>query len=395
MVVHAYYPLAEPRVEREAQAARGAGYRVHVIALRNVGEPRHEVVDGVEVHRAGIRHVRAASIGRMLFEYLGFLLRSSWMTAALFFRRGVRTFHIHAPPDFLIFAGVLPRMLGSRLILDIHDLSPDMYEARLAGSRYSKIVTTFLRMIERLACTIAHHVITVHEPYREELIRHGVALGKISVVMNSPDEALIERVKARAAARADAFTVAYHGTVNHWYGVDVLVKAVAILRERLPGVRALVLGDGDALPEVQKLSEELGLAGEVEFSGRYLPIEEALAGVAAADVGVIPNQPSPLNRFALSTKLFEYVALGIPVAVSRLETLARHFSADEVTFFTPADPRALADALQWTAEHPAEARQKAARAAGRARQYAWRANRELYMRILAPDIGVASASAIR
>jgi glycosyltransferase involved in cell wall biosynthesis len=90
---------------------------------------------------------------------------------------------------------------------------------------------------------------------------------------------------------------------------------------------------------------------------------------------VIPNRDSRLNRFALSSKLLEYVALDIPVVVSRLETLAAHFDSDEVTFFEPGDPESLAEAIAWVAEHPAEAREKAGRARRRAEAYSWPASR--------------------
>src|SRR5438105_4968531 len=72
MIVHAYYPIGEPRVQREAKAARDVGYKVTVICLRQAGEPRHEQVDGIDVRRVGLHHVRGAGLGRMIFEYLAF-----------------------------------------------------------------------------------------------------------------------------------------------------------------------------------------------------------------------------------------------------------------------------------------------------------------------------------
>jgi glycosyltransferase involved in cell wall biosynthesis len=106
---------------------------------------------------------------------------------------------------------------------------------------------------------------------------------------------------------------------------------------------------------------------------------------------VIPNRPSRLNRFALSSKLFEYVSLGIPVVVSRLETLAAHFDADEVTFFESGDVEALAEAIAWVAEHPAEARAKAERAQLRAEAYSWSASRARLVETLSHTASEARA----
>ena len=71
------------------------------------------------------------------------------------------------------------------------------------------------------------------------------------------------------------------------------------------------------------------------LSGRYLPQAEVLAAVQSAHVGVIPNLSSRLNRFALSSKMFEYVALGVPVVSADLPTIREHFSDEEVLFFRP------------------------------------------------------------
>jgi glycosyltransferase involved in cell wall biosynthesis len=81
--------------------------------------------------------------------------------------------------------------------------------------------------------------------------------------------------------------------------------------------------------------------------------------------------------------LLEYVTLGIPVVVSRLETLATHFSPDEVTFFTPDDPASSAAAIVWVAEHPDGARAKSERARRRAENYSWPASRDHFLSVLA------------
>jgi len=74
-----------------------------------------------------------------------------------------------------------------------------------------------------------------------------------------------------------------------------------------------------------------------------VPHAAVLTRIAGASVGVVPNLPSRLNRFALSTKLFEYVVLGIPAVVSDLPTLQRYFSPEEVVFFRAGDPEAVVD----------------------------------------------------
>jgi glycosyltransferase involved in cell wall biosynthesis len=196
--------------------------------------------------------------------------------------------------------------------------------------------------------------------------------------MNAPESEVVEAARSAPVERrkANGFVVAYHGTVTEWYGVDLLIEAIARLEPRIPQLRAVVLGEGDALSSAEALAQALGVESHLEFSRAYIPRAEALRRVASASCGVIPNRGTRLNRFALSSKLLEYVALGIPVVVAHLETLAAHFAPDEVTFFEPGNVSSLADALAWVAEHPAEAREKCDRARRRAEAYSWAASRD-------------------
>ena len=115
------------------------------------------------------------------------------------------------------------------------------------------------------------------------------------------------------------------------------------------------------------------------MSASHLSQREVLRAVQPASVGVIPNLPTKLNRFALSTKLLEYVALGVPVVCSDLPTLREHFTDQEVLFFEPGNAHALADALVRTAADPEAARQRAAAALSRYEEYRWSANAARYV----------------
>lgn len=377
-VVHHPYPVTEVRGEREALAFRDAGLDVEVVCLRQPGEPAHERVDDIAVRRLPIEHNRGATLPGLLKEYLGFtaaaglaLSRSSW-------QRRPELVHVHAPPDFLLAASLIPRLRGARVLLDIHDLSRDMFDARFGDRLLARIGVAGLIAVERLACALADRVVTVHKPYADELARLGVPTAKIGVVMNAIDERVLSAVRhsSAGAAREEAFTVAYHGTITAWYGLDVLVEAVALARADVPSIRAVIVGGGDALEETRQLAHDLGVGTRVEFPGN-LAHAAALGRVGVADCGVVPNRSTKLNRFALSSKLFEYVALGVPVAVARLETLAQHFNDDEVLFFTPGDAASLARALVSIAHDPQTAASRAERARKRAEdQYSWSQNRE-------------------
>jgi glycosyltransferase involved in cell wall biosynthesis len=396
MVVHSEYPH-DPRVAREAHAARDAGCTVEVIALREAGQARREVVDGIVVTRLNVTHRlwrQKTSLLGVLAEYLSFAARA---TAAVGRRAlGPRRFtilQVHNPPDFLIFAGLAAKLAGARVIFDVHDRSPLIYGARFGATRLGRVVVRALEVLEGIACRFADQVITVHEPYARALTKHGLPRERVTVVMNTPPPHLVDQVRGQprhlraedGADRADvrdSFLIAYHGTITPWYGLPLLVAALARVDALLGAWRAVLLGDGDAVDETRALATALGIADKVEISGHYLPIDAALARVATAGVGVVPNLPSPLNQLTLSTKLLEYVALGVPAVVARLETIAQHFSEDEVTFFEPGSAEGLGAALAWVRTHPLEAALKAERASQRFEAYAWPANRVRYLAVL-------------
>lgn len=380
MLVHGPYPIGEPRVEREARVALERGFEVDVIAMRREGEPAEEDVGGVAVIRLPLAHRRGASAGAVVAEYVGFTLLAASKLASLSFRRRYDIVHVHNPPDFLVLAALLPKFRGAQVILDVHDLSPDMFAMRFEGRWWSGPAERVLRLVERGAAAAADAVVTVHEPYRRELVSRGVPSRKTTVVMNSLDERLLPpRPRERSA---DGFRVVYHGSITPPYGVHVLVGAAALAARRIPELRLEIYGEGDTLPAVIERAHELGIGDSVYATGRYLPHRDVLERISGAAVGVVPNLATRLNRFALSSKLFEYVALGVPVVCSALPTLQEHFSQNEILFYAPGDPVALAAALAEVAADPAGAAIRAERAARRYEGYRWSVSAERYAALL-------------
>jgi glycosyltransferase involved in cell wall biosynthesis len=375
MLVHGPYPVGEPRVQRETRAAIAAGWEVDVIAMRRDGEPEHEVgAAGERIVRLPLEHRRGGGAFGVAREYLTFAVLAGVRLTALARRRRYAVVQVHNPPDFLVFAALPARLFGSRILFDVHDLGPDMFGIRFGARRWGNAALRTLEVCERLALRAADAVITVHEPYAKELRARGAR--SVTVVMNSVDPDVLPRRRQRDA---DGFRIVYHGTVTAWYGLDLVLDALA--RADLFETRFDIYGEGDALPELRDQAERLRLDG-VTFHDGYWSQPEVLAAVAGAHVGVIPNRPSLLNRYALSSKLLEYVALGIPAVVAALPTLEEHFSPHEVFFFEPGNPDDLARALTEAAHDRELARARAAAASRRARAYGWPDNAARYTALL-------------
>ena len=382
MVVHGPYPVEETRVERENRVALEQGFEVDVIALREPGELPIEHSNGVRVIRLPFEHRRGFGLFQVIYEYVGFTLMAAVRVLLLHSRRRYRIVHVHNPPDFLVLAGLIPKLAGSRLILDIHDLAPELFELRYPKRGGSSLAVSLLRKVEAWAIRRADAIVTVHEPYRRELLQRGVPAEKITVVLNTLDEQVVPE-SPQTSKGGSNFRVVYHGTIIWHYGIDTLVDAVAQLTEAVPDLRLELYGAGDALPDVRQRIEDHGLSHRAGVSGCFLPHDEVLARIHDASVGVVANLAIERNKSALPTKLLEYVALGIPVVSSDQPAIREHFTDEEITFFIPGDADSLARALLWTAQNPTGAQAKAEAARKRYDEdYSWPVSAERYASLL-------------
>lgn len=379
MLLHGGFPM-EVRVAAEVRAAVDSGYLVDVIALRRPGEPEFETSEGASVYRLPVRHEHGSGALRVVQEYVGFVILAGIKTAKLALRQRYDVVQVHNPPDFLLAAAIIPRIRGARVILDVHDLATDMFEMRFEGSRGFRLAHALLRGVERIAVSRADAVLTVHEPYRQELIARGAKPEDVTVVLNTLDDHVLPDDAEPISPTSD-FRVVYHGTVTPHYGLELLVEAAGKTLEAFPGLRLQIYGEGDALSGVLRRAQALGLGDRIE-SVPFLPQREVLSKIRGASVGVVPNLPTRLNRFALSTKLFEYVALGIPVICADLPTIRAYFGPEEVRFFRAGDADSLAEALAEVAGAPEESAARAAAASLRYEDYRWPINSRRYVALL-------------
>lgn len=351
MIVHAYYPLGETRVEREAMALIDHGYEVDVVCLQDVGEPAHEVADSVHVYRLPVARSKRRSRFLQLLEYLAFLVLAFGKVSALHWRRRYGVVQAHNLPDFLVFAALGPKLMGARVILDIHDLMPDFFAAH-TQQHGAGLLLRLVTLQERLSCWFADHVITVTDTWRETLIRRGVPPEKVSVVMNVADPRIFYRrlpdstaVNGVAGRTNGHFNLIYHGTIKYHYGIDLIIRAVHKVRSAVPGIHLTLIGPGEALPDLERLARELGVEDCVEFSSNPVHASKLPERIAQADVGVVPNRDDAFTGSLLPTKLMEYVALGTPVIAARTPTISAYFDDSMVKFFRPGDADDLAESI--------------------------------------------------
>ena len=382
MVVHHTYPLAEPRVERDAQALVSHGYEVDVICLQEEDEPAVDLVEGVNVYRLPVRRDKGRGAAAQLLEYLAFFTLAFFKLISLHRRRRYRVVQVHNLPDFLVFAALWPKLAGARVILDIHDVMPEFYAARFKRSMDSWPVR-LVRWQERLSCRFADHVITVTELWRQALITRGVPAEKVSVVMNLADQRVF-RPPAAALRVTDrcTFKLIYHGSINQRYGLDLLVRAVEVVQQRIPEIHLTIHGAGEYRDTVMQLVEELKLQQHVYFSTNRVPTAELPKMIGQADVGVVPYRRDVFTDGILPTKLMEYMALGMPAIASRTPVIMDYFDETMVEFFTPEDVDDLANHIYALYSNPTRLNELAGNTAKFNQRYNWPSQATGYVQLV-------------
>ncbi len=383
MIVHSYYE-EDPRVRREAEALVSRGRPVDVIALRRPGDGPSGALNGVRITRIDVQRHQGAGLWVYLREYLTFFVRASWAATRAQRRRRYRVVQVHSLPDFLVFAALPLKIAGVKVILDLHEAMPEFFRTRFPNVR-RPLVRRVLLLQERLSIAFADRVFAVNELMADRLLGFGVRPDKLTIVPNSPDLSLFDPAgRPRRSFREDgSLRVVYTGALTPTYELDVALDAIARLATDRPDldVRLELYGRGDSEGSLRERAVALGIDARVTFHGR-IPIEEVPAAVAAADIGIAPTRLDEFTRVSLSTKVFEYGAMGKPVVASRLPLVERTFAADAVLTYPSGDATALADRIARLADDPLEREARVAKTAARVRELGWAAEADRYAAIV-------------
>jgi glycosyltransferase involved in cell wall biosynthesis len=370
VIRRAYYP-AESHVRRNAESLVAAGYSVDLVCLRNTDERPFEVIGGVNVHRLPLRAHRAG-ISSYLFEYFAFFFLAFAAVAWFHARRRFAIVEADSMPDFLIFAGSIPRLTGSRLILYLFESMPEIW-AQKKNLPMTHRAIRFLKWQEKVSCAFAHSVICCHDMAREALIASGIPASKITAILNVPDENLFHRYESARTPDDGVFRLVQHGTMTENYGIQVVLEALAALSPAVR-VRFDVVGEGEYRPALEDMARALNLRERVTFHG-FVTRERLLELLLQSSAGVVPM----LFEYQSPNKLFEFVALGKPVIASDRTTFKQHFAADEVLYFRTGDAKDLARAIEEACRRPEDARARAERASRRYEDYRWSSMRKRYL----------------
>ena len=355
MVVFAPYPLGETRVQREAEALIRRGFIVDVISLRTPGSSARDCYKEVNIYREKYRFLTSLAkkdgLAEQLIKYINFFFSATNRLVKLNNKYHYNSIQIHNLPDFLVFCAILPKLQKVPIILDLHDLMPELFECKFENSK--SILSKLIRWQEQLACRFADHVITVSEHWRQTLIHRGVPENKCSVVMNVADEKIFHISDDFRASikKGTGFRLIYHGAMVERYGLDLAIQAISKLRSTIPDIHLLLIGRGEFLPFLKEMIVELDLENYVTIEGLQLA-EKLPELILTCHVGIVPYRNDVFTDGLLPTKLFEYAALGMPAVAARTTAIQAYFNDANTEFFKPGDVEDLTHCITQLYENP-------------------------------------------
>jgi glycosyltransferase involved in cell wall biosynthesis len=367
---------SDPRVRRQAEALIERGDAVDCICVC------HEDIRslrGVRLFRISRAKYRGVNRLWLILKYIQFFCYAFFKVSIEHLRSPYDIVQVHTMPDFLIFTASIPKLLGAKLVLDVHDLMPEIYMTKYGVGQKNWMVR-LMGWLERRSVAFADRAIAVHKPHLDVLVEHGNPRRKFSVVLNVPDHRIFTHRSVFPRPDGD-FRLIYHGTLPKRAGLDVAIRAVARARKDIPNLHFLIMGAGDSVNALMQLTTDLGLTECIEFMPS-MPVERLPDMISKSHVGIVPYRADPFTRYVLPTKLLEYAAIGIPAITSRLSTVEAYFDRTMVAYFEPGNEVELAAQIVRLYRDPALRASLAAQAERFSQTYNWPAERQVYYSLI-------------
>jgi glycosyltransferase involved in cell wall biosynthesis len=341
MITQSCY-ITDSRVRRQAEILSNAGYKVDIINLYHKGREKIEKFGSVTTY--GILN-NGSREG--IFKYLGFsilfFINAFIKLQFLSLKRKYELIEVHNMPESLVFTAIFQKIQGIPVILDIHDLTPELFKSKWKKSTNSLLIS-FIEFIERISCSFSDKVITVTDGCKKLLVQRKVPKEKITLILNSPDQDIFKYDTRREFKEiTSGANFLYHGTVAERFGIHIAIEAMVHINKVIPCSVFRIYGkfDENYKNKLIRLIDSLGLNDNILIGG-LVTLEEINVLIKKSDIGIVPYVNDYYMNLALSTKTLEYAACGLPVVTTRLQTIRSLFDDNSILYTDSDNPEDIA-----------------------------------------------------
>lgn len=340
MVAYTFYDI-DNRVRRYAETLVENGWQVDAVVLKNENGEGKRNIRGVDVIGLQKRKYDEKNKISYLFRLVCFFIHASLVLSKSSLKKPYSLIHVHSIPDFQVFAAIVPKIFGAKIILDIHDIVPELFMDKFS-TKNEDLLFKCLLFVERISCNFADHVIIANHIWHERLIKRSVKPDRCTTLINYPDPKIF---KERKTVRDDnKFVLCYPGTLSKHQGIETAINAVVKAKKYIPGIELHIYGKGSDEEYLKDHTYKLNASEFIFFKG-VLDIEKIAMEMAQADVGVEPKLNGPFSGEAFSTKTLEFMIMRVPVIVSDTKVHKLYLPDDMVMYFPAGNSDALCEKI--------------------------------------------------
>lgn len=375
MIAYTNYST-DARVIKEAETAIKSGFQVDFIALKEEAKSLSEKINGVNVIKINQYQYKGKSNIRHLLSYMKFFLKCTIKTTILHIKNKYKIIHVNNMPDFLVFCAIVPKLCGSKIILDIHDHMPAILLTN-SNSKYNNIKYKLLLFQEKLSSQFADSIITVHEPIKNDmLIKDGIPANKITVITNFADDILFH-IKGNYSLNTHLKLIS-HGTISDRTGLDDVLMAIRNSKNRHK-LHFKIIGKGNFGNRLKQLIIELSLENIVEYEDKFYDYRELPSIIKTYHLGIASYVHSLATDYMLPVKMLEYILLGIPFITIPNKAIKYFLTGDECFFYNPVNISSLTDVLDNIIKNPYSILEKREKLIATREKFLWSNEQKKYV----------------
>jgi glycosyltransferase involved in cell wall biosynthesis len=360
VLLFSHYP-ADPRPRRAAEALAAEGVVIDLICLKGMQtELSREAYGNINVLRLPLRRQRGGKLS-YIGQYTVFVFVCLFLLSARCLNRRYDFVHVHNMPDVLVFSALIPKILGAKVVLDLHDPMPELMQTIFKLPEKSPSVN-LLKRFEKWSIGFANLVLTVNLACKKIYSSRSCPAEKIHVVLNSPDERIFrfqpaDSTPQNGSTSSKPFEILYHGSLVRRNGFDLAVDALELVKQDIPTAKLTVCGARTGYFDgVLQSAQERGLGDRIHYLGS-LNLAEITQIIEGCDLGIIPNHRNIFTEINTPTRIFEYLSLGRPVIAPRAPGIQDYFGDRDLIFFELGDAADLARQILYAYSHPPEVKE--------------------------------------
>jgi glycosyltransferase involved in cell wall biosynthesis len=358
MLTSVHQPFDIRIFHKEASSLAEAGYQVNIVAPQRKSEMRGSIsIQGVPCPTNRLQR----------------MFVTTWRVLATGLKQQAEVYHFH--DSELLGIGLLLKALGKKVIYDVHEDLPKTIENKdyLAGWART-LIAWCANGLEKASARTFDAVVPATDDIAAQFAscRRVVTVKNFPILTNSPSDV--------CKARSENFRIIYIGALSEARGVSRMVEAVGYLDD-IKGIGLVLCGDFSPASYEAEVKQLHGFE-KTDFLG-YVEHSRGQALLKQVDIGMVCIQPLDQYLPSLPTKLFEYMAAGLPVIASNFQLWKEIVEGNSCGLCVdPTNPREIADAIRFLRERP-ELREEMGLNGRRAvvEKYNWQAESQSLIRL--------------